>query len=114
MHNVYIPWKKQNDQYWNELCARVVEHFGLPGDRFTTHPETDWMTFSFNDEQDALMCRMLLSEHIVERTSWTVTVEEDGVITFPDEVLEKTGWQEGDTIDWQELGDGSFLLKKVV
>jgi bifunctional DNA-binding transcriptional regulator/antitoxin component of YhaV-PrlF toxin-antitoxin module len=60
------------------------------------------------------MCKMLLSEHVVERTTWTLTVGEDGVITFPDEVLKKTGWCEGDTINWQDLGDGSFLLKKVV
>jgi hypothetical protein len=114
MNNVYIPWKKQSDQYWNELCARVVEHFGLPGDKYTSHPETEWMTFSFKDEQDALMCKILLSEHVAERTTWTLTVEEDGVITFPEDLLKRAGWQEGDTIDWQTVGDGSFILRKVV
>jgi hypothetical protein len=114
MNNVYIPWKKQSDQYWNELCARVVEHFGLPGDKYTSHPETEWMTFSFKDEQDALMCKMLLSEHIAERTTWTLTVEEDGVITFPEDLLKRAGWREGDTIDWQAVEDGSFILRKVV
>jgi len=114
MYNVYIPWKEQRDQYWNDLCARVVEHFGLPGGKYTSHPEADWMTFSFKSEQDHLICKMLLSEHVAERTSWTVTVSEDGVITFPDEVLRKTGWQEGDTINWQDSGDGSFILRKVV
>jgi hypothetical protein len=114
MYNVYIPWKEQRDQYWNDLCARVVEHFGLPGGKYTTHPDIDWMTFSFKSEQDHLMCKMLLSEYVVERTSWTVTVGEDGVITFPDEVLKKVGWGEGDTINWQDSGDGSFILRKVV
>ena len=114
MHNVYVPWRSQSDQYWNELCAKVVEHFGLPGGKYTTHPETDWMTFSFEDAQDALMCRMLLSEDVVERNTWTLIVEEDGVITFPAEVLRRTGWREGDSIDWQAAGDGSFILRKVV
>jgi hypothetical protein len=112
VHNIHIPWEKQSDQYWNELCARVVEHFGLPGEKYTSHPEEDWMTFSFTDERDYLMCKMLLSEHIAERTSWTLTVGEDGIVTFPDEVFEKTGWKEGDVLDWQDLGNGSWTLTK--
>jgi hypothetical protein len=114
MYNVHIPWKEQRDQYWNDLCARVVEHFGLPGGKYTTHPEPDWMTFSFESEQDHLMCKMLLSEYVAERTTWTLTVGEDGVITFPEEVMKKIGWQEGDVINWQDSGDGSFILRKVV
>ena len=112
MHNVYIPWEKQSDQYWNELCARVVEHFGLPGGKYTSHPEEDWMTFTFNDERDCLMCKMLLSEHIAERTTWTLKVGDDGVLTFPTDLLAKTGWKEGDVIDWQDNGDKTWTLTK--
>ena len=112
MHNIYVPWRSQSGQYWNDLCARVVEHFGLPGDRYTSHPEEDWMTFSFKDENDHLMCKMLLSEHIVERNRWTLTIDEDGVLTFPPDLLAKTGWREGDVIDWQDLGNSSWSLTK--
>jgi hypothetical protein len=112
MHNIHIPWEKQSDQYWNELCAKVVEHFGLPGGKYTSHPEEDWMTFSFVDERDYLMCKMMLSEHIAERTSWTLQIDEDGVLTFPQDLLDKTGWREGDVIDWKDLGDGSWSLTK--
>jgi len=117
MYNVYIPWEKQSDQYWNELCARVVEHFGLPGGKYTSHPETDWMTFSFKDERDHLMCKMLLSEHVAERKSWELTVEEDpetgdGILTFPTDLLKSAGWQEGDVLEWVDLKNGSWQLKK--
>ena len=114
MNNIHIPWKNQSNLHWNDLCAQVVEHFGLPGERYISQPEEDWMIFSFYNEQDYLMCKMLLSEHIVERNVWTLTVGEDGVITFPDDVLKKTGWQEGDIISWKEGSNGCFILEKVV
>ena len=112
MHNIYVPWRSQSDQYWNELCARVVDHFGLPGDRYVSHPEEEWMTFGFKNENDYLMCKMLLSEHIVERNTWTLTIDDDGVLTFPPDLLSKTDWREGDVIEWIDCKDGSWQLKK--
>lgn len=49
--------------------------------------------------------------------SWTVNVEEDpktgnAVITFPEDLLEHTGWKEGDTLEWKDNGDGSWTLEK--
>jgi hypothetical protein len=32
--------------------------------------------------------------------------------TLPDDLLEATGWKEGDELVWEEKEDGSFLLKK--
>ena len=51
-------------------------------------------------------------------TNWTLHVEEDSetgdyMLTFPPELLEQAGWKEGDTIDWVDQKDGSWLLKKV-
>jgi hypothetical protein len=47
---------------------------------------------------------------------WTVDVKEDNngdaVIEFPDDLLATVGWQEGDEITWQDLGDGSWSLRK--
>jgi bifunctional DNA-binding transcriptional regulator/antitoxin component of YhaV-PrlF toxin-antitoxin module len=53
----------------------------------------------------------------VKRTSWTLTVEEDpdtgdGILTFPEDFLEQSGWKEGDTIVWKDNGNGSFSLTK--
>ena len=42
----------------------------------------------------------------------TLTVDDDGVITFPDELIEKLGWKEGDVLQWIDNKDGSFTLKK--
>lgn len=40
---------------WNLQLASVVEVFGLPGDRYRTHVDADWMDFEFFNEQDRLL-----------------------------------------------------------
>ena len=61
---VRIPWKHQRNTWWNESCAMVIEVFGLPGDRYTSHPTMDYMDFYFKSPRDADMCKILLSERI--------------------------------------------------
>lgn len=53
---VRIPWKKGDTiNTWDETCAWAIENFGLPGDRFTTHPTEHYMDFFFKDERDAIV-----------------------------------------------------------
>jgi len=54
---VRLKWKHPVDTMyqWDQMCARAVEMFGLPGDRFTTRICTEWMDFVFNSNKDALM-----------------------------------------------------------
>ena len=42
----------------------------------------------------------------------TLTVDDDGVLTFPDELIEKLGWKEGDVLEWVDNKDGSWSLVK--
>lgn len=64
MTKISVPWKNQSDTWWNETCANIIEHFGLPGNRYTTEISTEEMLFFFNNEKDALMCMLLISEEI--------------------------------------------------
>jgi len=43
---------------------------------------------------------------------WTLRVDKDGVLTLPDDLLEVTGWVEGDVLEWIDNQDGSFTLIK--
>ena len=54
---VRISWNRNYDHetLWNEVCARAIEVFGLPGDRFTTHANIHSMDFVFKSNKDALM-----------------------------------------------------------
>ena len=44
--------------------------------------------------------------------TWTLTVEDDGIITFPPDLLSEAGWEEGDSIHWIDNHDGSWSLIK--
>jgi bifunctional DNA-binding transcriptional regulator/antitoxin component of YhaV-PrlF toxin-antitoxin module len=47
-----------------------------------------------------------------EDQSWTLHVDEDGVLTLPDELWQALDWGEGDGIEFLEQEDGSILLVK--
>lgn len=54
-YNVRIAWQNGDTvSNWNEKCATALELFGLPGDKFITHPTEDYMDFMFKDERDAI------------------------------------------------------------
>lgn len=47
-----------------------------------------------------------------ETKRWTVDVDENGMVTLPEELLEHTGWQVGDRLKYTQEGD-SWILTKV-
>lgn len=64
-NSVEVKWHVgQNGFWWNETCAMVLEVFGLPGDRFTSHPSQDKLIFNFKNPKDASLCRILLSDRL--------------------------------------------------
>lgn len=44
---------------------------------------------------------------------WVCDVDENGVLIFPDELWDLMDWKEGDTVEFVDQEDGSFLLQKV-
>jgi hypothetical protein len=44
--------------------------------------------------------------------SWTLTVEDDGVLILPQDLLDEAKWSEGDYIHWIDNHDGSWTLIK--
>ena len=57
-------------------------------------------------------CSYLYIEKTRMGMKTTLTIDEDGVLTFPPEMLEELGWKEGDVLEWIDRGDGSFYLRK--
>jgi bifunctional DNA-binding transcriptional regulator/antitoxin component of YhaV-PrlF toxin-antitoxin module len=45
-------------------------------------------------------------------SSWTLTVEEDGILSLPQDLLDAAGWKEGDCLNWIDNYDGSWTLVK--
>ena len=44
--------------------------------------------------------------------TWTVEVDEEGVIIIPDEALALSGFRVGDKLIWEPTDTGSFILKR--
>ncbi len=62
--SVIVPFKNQDNLWWNETCIKVLEIFGLPGNRFDYHPDVDYMKFTFKTAEDAFLCKILLSDRL--------------------------------------------------
>ena len=43
--------------------------------------------------------------------SWVLPVDDEGVITLPEDLLKQTGWKEGDVLVY-EIGDGGVIVRK--
>jgi hypothetical protein len=57
---------------WNEVCAWAIEYFGLPGDRFQTKANVDYMEFIFKSNKDALIMALRWNARIVPNDELTV------------------------------------------
>ena len=64
MVRITIPWENQSNTSWNETCAQIVDHFGLPGGRYNTEVSSECMHFDFHNSKDALLCKILISDQI--------------------------------------------------
>jgi hypothetical protein len=52
------------DLDWNHICADVMEVFGLPGHRFSSHFTPKEITLYFKSKKDLELCKILLSEKL--------------------------------------------------
>ena len=66
----------------------------------------------YTDEELNAMCDAVTSAKKDKVNKWILPVDDDYNITFPEDLLEQTGWKEGDTLQWIDQGDGSFKMIK--
>ena len=75
------------------------------------YDDTELMTnLQYTDEELDAMCEKAEVKDKVKQ--WIIPVDDDYNITFPEYLLEQTGWKEGDTLQWIDQGDGSFKMIK--
>ncbi len=58
---VRVGWNLNSLTPWNEVTARALEVFGLPGDRYVTHLTQDYLEYHFRDPYDATLFVSVLS-----------------------------------------------------
>ena len=44
---------------------------------------------------------------------YNIPVDDEGVITIPQELLAELNWEPGDEVEWIDNQDGSFTVKKL-
>lgn len=54
-----------------------------------------------------------LNELQQQPLSWICPVDEEGVLTLPDELWEHLDWKEGDDLEFVDNEDGTFSIYKV-
>lgn len=129
---------KQNQNYLaNDLLTKDRDS-NFPDDLMPPWGHSDMEAMKYSEEELNAMCdaaekaerEKKLSELIDDddeylealsklnkNKTWTVPIEEDHLgeyyVTFPDELIEKVGWSENDTLEWIDNKDGTFSIKKV-
>lgn len=48
-----------------------------------------------------------------ETKSWECHVNEEGILTFPEELSNLLNWNEGDNLEFIDQNDGTFLIVKI-
>ena len=117
----YYTYKHQASQAYELLALLNGNGVGhLTCDKDNTSPECkkSWNDFweepsQYTDEELNEMCDAATSAKKSKVVKWILPVDDDYNITFPEDLIEQTGWKEGDTLHWIDQGDGSFLMKKV-
>jgi hypothetical protein len=110
----YYTYKKSASEAYELLGLLNGNGKGhLTCDKDDSSPECkkSWSDFwQYTDEEIDEMCDAAEAKDKVK--SWVLPVDDDYNITFPEDLLEQTGWKEGDTLQWIPQDDGSFKMIK--
>jgi bifunctional DNA-binding transcriptional regulator/antitoxin component of YhaV-PrlF toxin-antitoxin module len=119
----YYTYKKQTENAY-ELLALLngngKGHLTCDKDDTSEECKKSWNDFwvedlhrtDYTDEELNAMCDAVTSAKQGKVNKWILPVDDDYNITFPEDLLEQTGWKEGDVLEWIDQGDGSFKMIK--
>ena len=108
----------EDNYYTYKKCAsEAYELLGLLNGNGEGHisdyDDTELMPdLQYTEEELNAMCDAVTSAKKDKVNKWIIPVDDDYNITFPEDLLEQTGWKEGDTLQWIDQGDGSFKMIK--
>ena len=95
-HTEYLQLQYEKSQQLFDLLKGTAKPYKSPWNQF------------IEDNKDGF-----LSKHPEENKvkSWILPVDDEGVIILPEDLLERTGWKEGDTLVY-EISDGGVIVRK--
>ena len=111
----YYTYKHQASQAY-ELLALLngngKGHIKEYDDCMPPWGHSDMEALKYTEEELNAMCDAATSAKKGKVNKWILPVDDDYNITFPEDLLEQTGWKEGDILEWIDQGDGSFKMVK--
>lgn len=104
------------NDFWKDVDEDVKENLQNEGYEWTPVGPKDGYPFYVNQEGDVSVPDYVTKNDKVVK--WQLPVQVDGLsgdcfVEFPDDLLEAANLKEGDTVEWVDKGDGSYILRKV-
>jgi len=108
-HTGYLQVQYQKSQQLFDLLKCAAKPYKSPWDTYLqdNKDENDCMPpWGHSDLEYA-------SKHPEENKvkSWVLPVDDEGVVTLPEDLLEQTGWKEGDALVY-EIRDGGVIVRR--
>ena len=100
-HTEYLQVQYEKSQQLLDLLKGTVKSYKSPWNQF------------IEDNKDGFLSEERESNFPKEDKpkTWVLPVDDEGVIIFPEDLLERTGWKEGDTLVY-EIRDGGVIVRK--
>ena len=99
-HTEYLQLQYQKSQKLFDLLKGTAKPYEAPWTKFIDDNKDGFLS----EERESNFPK----EDIVK--SWILPVDDDGVITLPEDLLKRSGWKEGDVLVY-EVCNGTVLVR---
>ena len=101
-HTEYLQLQYEKSQQLFDLLKGTAKPYEAP-----------WTKF-IEDNKDGFLSKERESNFPKEDKpkTWILPVDDEGVVTLPEDLLERSGWKEGDTLVYEVCNGGVIVRKK--
>ena len=108
-HTEYLQVQYEKSQQLFDLLKGTAKPYKSPWNQFIEDNKDENDCMPPWGHSDLEYASKHSEKNIVK--SWILPVDDDGVITLPEDLLERSGWKEGDTLVY-EVSNGNILVRK--
>ena len=101
-HTEYLQLQYEKSQQLFDLLKGTAKPYKSPWNQF------------IEDNKDGFLSKERESNFPKEDKpkTWILPVDDEGVVTLPEDLLERSGWKEGDTLVYEICNGGVIVRKK--
>ena len=102
-HTEYLQLQYEKSQELFDLLKGTVKPYKSPWNQFIEDNKDGFLSeereSNFPEKED-------------RPKTWFLPVDDEGVVTLPEDLLERSGWKEGDTLVYEVCNGGVIVRKK--